>query len=226
MVGDDGDGTTLLGELEQLPSWSRTRRFGPDQPVFRHGEQSREFHFVVEGRVKLLKTGVNANARTSTMLDMVCPGRLLCGNAVYRGGTYCCNAVFDREGGTARIVPRERLLALVDERRGLWRSLMNEVTCRGVKLCERVDEVGRGTVEYRVARLLLRLWSEHGRARPGGGRWVPVALSRRDLAQLCGARIETVIRAMTRLERDGVVETTPEGFWILDHATLLGRANG
>ena len=207
----------MLGELKRLPSWSRVCRFGPDRPVFLDGRPSRDFHFVVEGRVKLLKTCASG---TSTMLEMVGPGRLLCGNAVYRGAPYCCDAVFDRGGGSTVIVPRERLLRLVDERRGLWRVLMDEVTCRGAMLCQRIDEVGRGTVTRRVARLLLRLSTQAGQPRPEGQRWVPVPLSRRDLAQLCSARVETMIRTMTRLERDRVVETTPKGFHILDLETL------
>ena len=216
-MGDDDDGTTLLEELKKLPSWSRTRRYGADEPVFSGGKQTRDFHFVGDGRVKLLK---NSDSGTTTMLDMIGPGRLLCGNAVYRGSAYCCDARFDRGGGSTIIVPRERLLRLVDESRGLWRSLMNEVTCRGELLCRRVDEMGHGTVHQRVARLLLRLESTTGRPGPEGERVIPVPLSRRDLAQLCGTRVETMIRTMTRLERDGVVETTPQGFRILDHAAL------
>jgi len=219
-LGDEEEIRSLLTELRELPCWSRRRHFAPGEPVFSEGSPTQEFHFVAKGRVKLLKT---AESGVSTMLDIVGPSDLLCGNAVYREAPYCCTAVFDAEGGTTVIVPRERLLRVVDERRGLWRALMNELACRGMMLCQRVDEVGRGTVERRLTRLILRLWSSVGEERLGR-RWLPVRLSRRDLAQLCCARVETVIRAMTRLERDGVIETASGGFYILDLDALSKRS--
>lgn len=211
---------TLLEATKQLPCWGRPQRFGPGELVFRAGTPTQSFHIVATGRVKLLKA---ARPGTPTMLEIVEPGGLLCGNAVYRAEPYCCNAIFDGQGGSTVVVPRERLLRLVDERRGLWRTLMDQVTCRGMMLCERVDEVGRGTVEQRLARLFLRLWSASGVERLGE-RWLPVRLSRRDLAQLCCSRIETTIRAMTRLERDGVIETAENGFRILDHEALVAKS--
>lgn len=221
MGGEDEPGS-LLDELRQLPNEGRRCRFGPGESVFCEGAPAREFHFVTSGRVKLVKTAASGAA---TMLDIVEPSALVCGNAVFRGAPYCCSAVFGPEGGATMLVPRERLLRLVDEKRGLWRRLMHEVTCRGMVLCERVDEVGRGTVEHRVTRLLARLWSSVGQERLGQ-RWLPVRLSRRDLAQLCCARAETVIRVMTRLERDEVIETTSDGFRILDLDALLERSRG
>jgi len=49
---------------------------------------------------------------------------------------------------------------------------------------------------------------------------VPVALSRRELARIVGATVETVIRTMSRWGREGIVETTSSGFVVRDPAAL------
>ena len=48
---------------------------------------------------------------------------------------------------------------------------------------------------------------------------IPVVLSRTALAWLVGARVETVIRAMTRWQREGWIETNREGFIIYARPT-------
>jgi CRP/FNR family transcriptional regulator len=45
---------------------------------------------------------------------------------------------------------------------------------------------------------------------------IPVALSRRDLAELVATSFETAIRIMSRWEREGVLETTRRGFTLRD----------
>jgi CRP-like cAMP-binding protein len=51
-----------------------------------------------------------------------------------------------------------------------------------------------------------------------------VKLSRGDLADLVGCRVETTIRVMTRWQREGVVETQREGLVIRDEGNLKETA--
>ncbi|HMR10588.1 MAG TPA: helix-turn-helix domain-containing protein, partial [Polyangiaceae bacterium] len=54
---------------------------------------------------------------------------------------------------------------------------------------------------------------------------VPLALSRRELADLVATTLETTIRTMSRWEREGVVATLSDGFRI-DDLEKLRRAAG
>ena len=49
---------------------------------------------------------------------------------------------------------------------------------------------------------------------------LPVALSRRDLAELVATTSETAIRIMTKWQRDGVIDTERGGFRITKLAEL------
>jgi CRP-like cAMP-binding protein len=57
---------------------------------------------------------------------------------------------------------------------------------------------------------------------------IPVALSRRELAELVATSFETAIRVMTRWERAGVLDTTPTGFTVrkLDVLKVCAGSDG
>jgi CRP/FNR family transcriptional regulator len=58
-----------------------------------------------------------------------------------------------------------------------------------------------------------------GRPRDGAV-FIPIALSRQDLADLTGTTIETCIRVMSRWGKEGVVQTAKDGFLLADRAAL------
>ena len=53
-----------------------------------------------------------------------------------------------------------------------------------------------------------------------GGTYIPLALSRQELADLTGTTIETCIRIMSRWNKDEVVRTDKDGFVVVDRAEL------
>jgi hypothetical protein len=105
-------------------------------------------------------------------------------------------------------------------------AFLREVTGREMSLTQRVEELSSGQVERRIAMLLARLADQLGSERPGEGTFIPVRLSRQDLADLCGTTIETAIRVMTRLAREGVVQTVPRGFVVTCPERLARLARG
>jgi CRP-like cAMP-binding protein len=64
-----------------------------------------------------------------------------------------------------------------------------------------------------------------GRTRPDG-LFIPMALSRQELADFMGTTVETSIRIMSRWGKQDLVHTERDGFVILDRPALetLGEA--
>jgi len=58
------------------------------------------------------------------------------------------------------------------------------------------------------------------------GTFIPMALSRQDLADLTGTTVETCIRIMSRWGKEAVVRTDKEGFLLLDRQALESLAQG
>ena len=88
-----------------------------------------------------------------------------------------------------------------------------------MELTNRLAELTGGRIEPRFARLFLKLATEMGRAERGGT-FIPLALSRQELADMTGTTIETCIRIMSRWNKEDVVRTEKDGFVVLDRAEL------
>ena len=56
------------------------------------------------------------------------------------------------------------------------------------------------------------------------GLFVPLPLSRQEIADLVGTTIETAIRVMSRWQKDGIIETDKKGFLIRNPAALSAIA--
>jgi MoaA/NifB/PqqE/SkfB family radical SAM enzyme len=94
----------------------------------------------------------------------------------------------------------------------------------GIKTTEaphyrRIPEVAGARVETRFAHLFLKLADRIGRPR-GGAVFIPMVLTRQELADLTGTTIETCIRLMSRWGKEGVIETEKDGFVLADRAAL------
>lgn len=64
-----------------------------------------------------------------------------------------------------------------------------------------------------------------GKAKDGTLR-LPPGLSRQDLADLCGTTVETAIRVMSRLQSQGLVQSSRGELTIADLAALESLASG
>src|SRR5699024_9554071 len=83
---------------------------------------------------------------------------------------------------------------------------------------------GTGTVEQRVARALRRLAGKLGKDRGAQGLLLEVPLSRADLAGLARSTPESVSRVMSRLRREGIIDSGRRWTSILDRGALEERA--
>ena len=99
------------------------------------------------------------------------------------------------------------------------RGLLVGLTHRLVELTNRLTELSGGRVEGRLARFFLKLAQDMGQMRPEGT-FIPLALSRQELADMIGTTIETSIRIMSRWGKDDIVRTEKDGFVVVDRSAL------
>jgi len=210
-------------DLDRLRPYAVCRRIPHGQPIWREGDPTGEFTLVVEGQVKLVRSH---EAGREVILSICGQGELLCASAVCSFAPYCCASLAVDEAVDVVTFPRRDVLALLERSPEASRAFLREVTGREMSLARRIDELSSGQVERRVTALLARLTEQLGVARAGEGTWIPISLSRQDLADLCGTTVETAIRVMTRLAREGVVETRARGFLVKDRPALERIARG
>ena len=135
--------------------------------------------------------------------------------AAYDGRPFPASAVALEET-TCVMIARAEFFRLLEQHPSLVRGLLQGLTHRLVEeLTNRLAELSGGTIERRFARLFLKLSSEMGR-QERGGTFVPLSLSRQELADMTGTTIETCIRIMSRWGKQEVVRTEKDGFVVLD----------
>lgn len=210
-------------DRERLLASSEQTTLKRGERMWREGEPSTGFAFVVSGRMKLVKAGEDGR---DTAIETVAAREMLCGAVVTLCAPYCCSGVAMEDDTEVISLRRTDVLAAFDQSPEVARALLYELAARGRDMCDRVDELAAGQVEQRIAKLLLRLAERSGVERQGQGLWVPIPLTRQDLAELTGTTVETAIRVMSKLRRQGIVTSAPRGFLVHKRRELTAIVTG
>lgn len=206
-------------DREELAAACRVERYQRGDVVFAEGDPATDFFTVVEGRIKVFKGMPDGRI---VILEIFGSGDPVGAVAVYEGLPYPATAVA-LEPTLCLRTPRQDFYTLLEHRPSLVRGLLMALTHRLVLLTNRLAERTGGRVETRFARLFLKLSDDIGRP-DRSGIFIPLALSRQELADLLGTTVETCIRIMSRWGKEGIVQTEKEGFFVSDFEALESLA--
>jgi CRP-like cAMP-binding protein len=216
--------TTIFRRLspndrQRLAAVAAVRAYDKGAPLFGEGDASDELYTVVDGRVKVFKTTARG---TDVILEIFGPGDPVGAVAVYESRAYPASAAA-LELTTCLVIPRDAFFRLLESNPTMVRGLLVGLTHRLVELTTRLAELSGGRVEARLARFFLKLATDMGEAR-AGGIFIPLALSRQEIADMIGTTIETSIRIMSRWGKENLVHTEKDGFLVVDRAGLEALA--
>jgi len=191
----------------------RMHGYEKGEVVFREGDPADRIFFVYAGRVKIVKS---VGAR-DIILEILGPGEPLGAPAAFERRPFPATAMAIEPSGVLSIPERE-FFQLLEQRPEMTRRMLAGLTTRLVMLNKRLADM-TGSAEARAARLFLTLADRMG-TKVDEGLFLPVALSRQEIADLIGTTLETAIRLMSRWQKDEIIRTEKEGFLIPDPATL------
>ncbi len=199
---------------------SAARHYEKGDPVFLEGDPSETLFTIISGRVKIVKA---IPAGKELILEILGPGDPLGSVAAYEARPYPASAIA-LETTTCLASRRAAFMSLLETCPSLVRGMLGGFSLRVVELTKRLSEITGSRVEARFAQIFLKLADRLGRPQ-GGQIFIPLALSRQDLADLAGTTMETSIRIMSRWGKEGVVRTEPDGFFVSsrDEIESLGR---
>jgi CRP-like cAMP-binding protein len=205
-------------ELEAVAARFREDRFEHDALIFHEGDPSARFWVVSAGQVKIVKYGEGGK---EIVVEVISPGE------VFGGATM----LIPRQPATAVALSDTAALSLpLDD----YKRLLHDHPGVAVQVIETLGERMQGfirmraiageRVERRVAHILLKLANKFGEKTEAG--WlIQAGLTRQDIAELAGTTIETAIRVMSRLSKEGIVKTLRGGYVvILDRRALQDLA--
>ena len=198
-----------IAAVARLKSYERGER------IFSEGDPSSVFVVIIEGRVKVFKATPGGK---EIILEIFGDGDPVGVVAVYEGAPFFASALA-LEPTRVLSIEQTAFFKLLESEPAIVRGLLSGLTLRLAELTRRLAELTGARVETRFARLFLKLCDQIGKAERGGT-FVPMPLTRQELADLTGTTIETTIRIMSRWQKEDVLHTEKDGFVILNRATL------
>jgi CRP/FNR family transcriptional regulator, nitrogen oxide reductase regulator len=216
--------TTIFRRLstddrQRLAAVASMRTYDKGALLFSEGDTPDQLYTVVSGRVKVFKTTARG---TDVILEIFGPGDPVGAVAVYESRPYPASALA-LEPTTCLLISGQAFFSLLETYPTMVRGLLTGLTHRLVELTNRLAELSGGRVDARLARFILKLATDMGQSRPDGT-FIPLVLSRQELADMIGTTIETAIRIMSRWGKDNIVRTEKDGFVVVDRGALEATA--
>ena len=220
LLGSELYGSLPAIELDALESGGRRVDFRAGDVIWQAGETALGFILVVRGALKLSHPLASGRA---ALLSVFGAGETIGDVAAINDMPYpaCCTAISD---GVLFRIPSDVVRTVAERNPDLRRRFDLAPLAHMQRLQGKVATLHAGEIDARLAHALLDLATRLGRKRDDGAWIVPTPLSRQELADLISARIESVIRTMSRWSKEGVVETRVTGFLILRRDVLAQLA--
>lgn len=204
---------------QRLARAARIVTLGAQQRLWNAGARATHLGLVLAGRLKLTRS----EARRDTILDVAGPGDVLGEVAFTLGASYQSDAVCLRRARVA-LVPSRLLRAMLEAEPRAATGLALELAGQVLRLMRQVQALSAGSVEQRLARVLLGLAERAGEPFPGGV-LVPLRLRRMDLASLAATTLESTSRRLSQWSKLGWVVPQPAGYLLKNLDALRALAD-
>jgi CRP-like cAMP-binding protein len=198
-----------------LQSIARPRRLDAGSTALAEGARAEAFFLLTAGQVKMSRLTPSGR---NLILSLFGPGDLFGVTAALSGEP--CSAAWEAVIDSDCLeVRRSDLFALLARQPELVPELLPFLSRQLMECRNCLVETSCSRVETRFASLFLGLAAKLGR--PGESGWfIPLPLSRQELADLTGTTLETAIRVMSRWGKERLVSTSREGFLLHDRSGL------
>ncbi len=181
-------------ERQRLAATAREKRYAKGETIFRAGDPADAVCIVKEGRVHLMHFLEGGQASTTCVMT--------------NGETFCCLPALDRQpypvdaiaavDSTVVRIPTGAFHELLEKNP----SFLQETLCL---FCDRLRQVEHrscmayDSVERRLTQVLVTLSKKFGHTIP---------LTKHELAELANTTVETTIRVVSQLKKQGVLKTS------------------
>jgi len=207
-------------EREGIAKQLVRQQFEKDEYLFLEGDRAEWLVFIAQGRVKMIK---HSESGRETILATFGPGQIVGEVGVLVGDAYPATAQA-LEPTLTLSLRRAEYIEWVRNHPDLSWALITELGRRLQTAHETIRSMAVEKVERRVARVLLRMANTTGERLEGGAVRITVPLSRQDIADMAGTVIETAIRAISKLQKQGLIETREGRIILLQPHQLVSIA--
>ena len=216
----------VTSELNQLPfvepllQHSRERHVTRGEFVFHQGTPARNLYMLISGSIRL--TQITGKGQVVAM-KVFAPGSLFGMLAVLGEGTFPGSTQAVKDSVVLEI-PGSAFRNLIHEKAEVGEYVIAQLVTQLHAAHDRIREQCSEAVEQRIARCILRLCDRFGQQN-GVGLLIDIPLTRQDIAELVGTRLETVSRTIRRWEQADIVVCKREQVCLRNQDALAAIAN-
>jgi CRP-like cAMP-binding protein len=209
--------------LHSLAATAERRQLERGARLWRAGDVATRFTVILSGLVKIVRS---ASDGTETIVGIFGPRESVGDIAVLQRGAYPADAVAVSDTLEVLRVDAAPMLAAKAKNPKVDESITRTLIEHTQLLHQKIQIMSAGAIPKRLATLVLHLAERFGDEEESGATFVPIVLSRTELARLVGATVETTIRTMSGWQKQQLLLTTPEGFRIPDIKKLVAVTSG
>lgn len=200
-------------QFEQLSLDKEVRNFQAKASIFEEGQQARYLYFVIDGQIKISQT----NDYGKELITTICkPGDFFGYNSLIQETVYSNNATALQDA-SLRLIPKADFKSLLFSNRDFTAQFVKMLSNQSEKNEKTLIDMAYGSVRQKVSNALLELCTKDTSGSPD---YIKLSISREDLASLAGTAKETLIRTLSDLKSEGVIEIDGKAIVIRDQSKL------
>jgi len=193
-----------LRELHAAAAVAEDLIFNRGEIIFRQGDPADAFYFLNRGTARAF---VSTATGREKIVGVHSNGDLLGEDSVEEDALHQYQAVAHQESWFS-LLPREPFMVLIDEIPRLALNLARLLNRKLGAARTGIEALSFSDTQSRIARTLLKLSSEHGKALPSRNPLtkLKISISHEHLAQLIGANRPHVSSIMSQFKKEGLID--------------------
>jgi CRP/FNR family transcriptional regulator len=203
-----------LSNLSKISEKFEEKRFKKGEFVFWEGDPALFLYVVKEGKVKVLKHSAKGK---EMVLEIMVSGGFFGGATIFARNNPA--SAVTEEKTTVYRLSKTDFLSLLDKYPNLAKDVISYLGQALMQAHEAIISLISAKVDKRIASVLIRLSRNHGIQTPEGI-LIAIRFTRQDIANIVGTTVETAIRVMSKLKKQGILDTFEGKILIKDFEKL------
>ncbi len=206
-----------LGDLENLLKDRKSKKYKKKDTIYRFDDFANYVYYITKGKVKSIITDPYSK---EFIVDIHGVGEYIGFGSVIEDGDYK-ETVKALEECEVLVIPKNDFLEVYNQNRDVSSLFTKQILFELRKREERLLLLAYAPVRERLANalLILRSYMSEEDSKPS------FVISREDLACIVGTAKESLIRTLSELKSDGIIETDGQKITILDISSLEHLTN-
>lgn len=188
--------------IAEINKYFNDIHYNPEQVIYRRGERANRLCVIASGSVKLTKVSVDGN---NILVDILKQGEFFGNLDPFGSAAYGETAVAQVSSCILKI-DSNNFRSILNKFPKAALDVLDILSTRLRDAQEIIKQLSSSSVENRIAYTLLKLSQKLGEEKEMGI-LIQIPLSRNDIAGMTGTTPETTSRIISKMQKDGIIET-------------------